>query len=89
MKNKNEVLLKAEKGQFNGETCRVKFDDTIVNYGFSGTSDHSTGFIFFNNPKKFIGSLKTAKKLNIECEFFQEGSRIIEFDDVQGFEWNR
>jgi len=89
MKNKNEVLLRAEKGQFNGDKCRVKFDDTIVNYGFSGTSDHSSGLIFFDNPKKFIGSLKTAKKLNIECEFFQEGSRIIEFNDIQGLEWNR
>jgi len=89
MKNKNEVLLSTEKGQFNGEKCRIKFDDTIVNYGFSGTSDHSTGLIFFDNPKKFIGSLKTAKKLSIGCEFFQEGERIIEFDDIQGLEWNR
>jgi hypothetical protein len=89
MKNKNEVLLKAEKGHFMGKTCRVKFDDTIVNYGTSGTSDLSSGLIFFDNPKKFIGSLKTAKKLNIECEFFQEGNRIIEFDDVQGLEWDR
>jgi hypothetical protein len=90
MKNKNEVILTASKCQFNGETCRVKFDDAApVNYSFAGTADYSSCFIFFNNSKKFIGSLKTANKLRIECGFFQEGNRIIEFDDVQGLEWNR
>lgn len=88
----NEVYLKVSKGQFGGssKTCRVKFDDNpVVSYDYMGTSDYSSDVIFFKNPKKFIASLKKAKKLMIECAFFQEGARIIEFDDVQGLEWDR
>lgn len=92
MKKQNEVLLSVSKGQFSGssKTCRVKFDDTpVVNYGYSGTSDYSSDLIFFQQPSKFIASLKKAEKLMIECEFYQAGRKIIEFDDVKGLEWER
>jgi hypothetical protein len=91
-KKQNEVILIVSKGQFSGssKTCRVKYDDeSVVNYDYEGTSDYNSNVIFFNNPKKFITSLKKAKKLMIECPFFQEGRKVIEFDDVQGLEWNR
>jgi len=95
---KNEVMLIMTEeiaGQFmpslfSNETCRVKFDNAPpVNFGYnSNTSDGSSHVIFFLNPQKFITNLKTAEKLMIECEFYQEGKKIIEFN-VKGLEWNR
>jgi len=96
---KNDVMLVMRNelaGQFMPslyspyKTCRVKFDNIPpVNFGYnSSTSDGSSNVIFFINSQKFIANLKTAEKLMIECEFYQEGKKIIEFD-VKGLEWNR
>jgi len=95
MKNKTEVLLKVSNGQFmpsnpfSLETCRVKFDNEYpINFSYNNTADFSSEVIFFREPQKLISNLKTANKLMIECPFFQEGMKIIEFN-VQGLIWNR
>jgi len=96
---KNEVILlmmKETAGQFMPshyspyKTCRVKFDENSpINFGYSSSiSDGSSNMIFFFNEQKFIANLKKAEKVMIECEFFQEGKKIIEFN-VNGLEWNR
>jgi len=99
MNKKNEIVLmmmEETAGQFMPslfsppKTCRFKFDNSPpVNFGYSSsTSDGSSNTIFFFNPQKLIANLKIAEKLMIECEFYQEGKKIIEFD-VKGLEWNR
>jgi hypothetical protein len=96
---KNEVILRMSNelaGQFMPsiisppKTCRVKFDDnTPINYGYSSAaSDGSSSVIFFFNSNKFISNLKNSQKLMVECEFFQEGRKLIKFD-VKGLEWDK
>jgi len=95
MKNKTEVLLTVSSGQFmpsnpfSHDVCRIKFDSAYpMDFSYNNTTDFSGEAIFFREPQKLISNLKTANKLMIECPFFQEGMKIIEFD-VQGLIWNR
>ena len=86
--NSNEIMLSINKGQFIGESIHVKFDnDKQEEYSLSKTTDGSSDVVFLESSKKFINRLKTAKKLMIQAEFFQEGQNIIEFD-VEGFKWS-
>lgn len=91
--NSNDVLLQVSKGQFISSmgdeniTVKVKFDSEVPEeYTYTGTTDGSNTTIFIGSVKKFINKLRTAKKLMIEAEFYQEGRKVIEFD-VSGFEW--
>jgi len=92
MGNGNEVLLSVSKGQFltsimGSQACRFKFDDepplTIV---YNSAQGAKMDVIFFDDAKKIISKLKTAKKLKLEAPFYDAGNQIIEFN-VDGFTW--
>jgi hypothetical protein len=44
--------------------------------------------IFIENPNKFLKKLKKSKTLMIEASFYNEGTKVIEFN-VEGLVWNR
>lgn len=46
----------------------------------SGAADGSSDVIFFDNSSSFIKNLKTHKKLILEADFFQSGSRQFKYD---------
>jgi hypothetical protein len=92
--NGNEASLRVSKGQFlpsimNENTVKIKFDNNAaydLNYGSEKTG--KSDVIFLAMSDQFIQQMKTAKKLMIECEFFNEGKKIIDFD-VEGLKWER
>lgn len=90
----NEVVLTVSKGQFmtsigGNEQLKVKFDDEkSVNFSYNSADDASMDVIFLNNSAKFLKKLKTAKKVMIECTFFNAGSKVIEFN-VEGLKWDK
>jgi hypothetical protein len=89
----NEVVLQISKGQFmmsfGDKSLTVRFDDKPpMTVGYNGTSDGSSDTIFLNSSQNLINNLKTAKKMLIEVEFYNEGNQILEFD-VEGFKWDR
>ena len=88
----NEVVINVSKGQFmpslnSEESVKVKFDDgKPIDYTYLSASDGSSDVIFLNNENNFIKKLKVSKKLMIETTFFNEGSKIMEFD-INGLNW--
>ncbi len=90
----NEVVLTVSKGQFmtsigGSENLKVKFDDEKpMNFSYNSADDASMDVVFLNNSAKFLKKLKTAKKVMIECTFFNAGSKVIEFD-VEGLKWTK
>lgn len=90
----NDIVLQVSKGQFmpgigSTEYCRVKFDDgETVNYTYGSAADGSADVIFLENSSKFLGKLKTAKKLMIEAPFYDAGRKVIE-SNVEGLTWTK
>lgn len=76
------IMFRVTKGQIISEDrIRVKFDDSPAeNWSISEAADYSSDVVFLNNEKTFLKRLRTASKLILEVEFYQEGNRIIEFD---------
>lgn len=86
-----DIYLQVSKGQFNstfdGGQIKVRFDDKPVKkYSFTGASDASSDIIFINSVKDIISKIKTAKKMLIETEFYNEGNRQMEFD-IADLKW--
>ena len=80
-----DIILTIERGQFlcsiSGCNVLVRFDDSKpVRYSASEPSDHSTTTLFINDYSRFAGKMLKAKRLRIQAEFYQEGSRTFEFD---------
>lgn len=92
MNGANEVILQISKGQFMSSyssAVKIKFDDeAIKSYNFTEPSDNSNDYIFLNSGPSIIKKLRTAKKLKIQPQFFQEGQTVFEFD-VAGLKWER
>lgn len=86
----NDALLSVSKGQFitrDGTTVKIKFDSAQpVTFNTSSPSDGSTNAIFIENTKKLIKKIKSAKKIKIQAEFYDDGLKIMTFD-VAGFKW--
>jgi hypothetical protein len=81
----NDAILSVEKGQFltgiNGTSVEVRFDSGKAReYKALEPEDHSTTAIFIERFEDFVARAKKAKKVRIEASFFQEGSRVLEFD---------
>lgn len=78
-----DVLLSIETGQFMctlGCSVEVRFDDgKSVRWRATGTSDHSTTTIFLRKESNFIKALSKTDVLRIEAQFYQAGSRVLEF----------
>jgi hypothetical protein len=90
----NEIILQVSKGQFIGSfmssgSIKAKFDDTKpVSFAYNSTNDGSMNQIFIENSNRFLKRLKKSKKIMIEALFFNEGTKVIEFN-VEGLVWNR
>ena len=79
------VIVSIDKGQFlchyNGCKVSVRFDNgKPIRYNATEPSDHSTTYLFINDYKNFVRRAKKAKKIYIEAEFYQEGTRVMEFN---------
>jgi hypothetical protein len=86
-----DAILRISKGQF---TCfmeckiHAKFDNAkIESYSATGARDGSADTIFIDNYNKFVSKVKKAKKLVIEADFYDVGSKQFEFN-VEGLKWD-
>ena len=67
----------------------VRFDHAPpLRFPASDPSDHATNILFIRDEARLVSALKAAKFVRIEAEFYQSGSKILEFD-VSGFEWGQ
>jgi invasion protein IalB len=84
--------VKIERGQFlcsayDGCNVSVRFDARQVErFHASGPSTHETTVLFVTPADRFLRSLRAAKTVSIEAEFFQEGSNAMTFDTT-GLKW--
>jgi hypothetical protein len=87
------VILRMEKGQFlcneyGHPTVSVKFDNGPVRkFGCSESNDNAAGVLFIDSESRFLAALKHSKKMTIEADFFQEGSRQLKFT-TSGLVWH-
>jgi hypothetical protein len=86
-----DVTLSLEKGHFicGVFDCQVavRFDDgKAQNFNAVGPADHSTTMLFLRGYDRFLASARKAKKVYIEAQFYQQGTRVFEFD-ISGLKW--
>jgi hypothetical protein len=87
-----DVIISVTKGQFlcGVESCliNVRFDEgNIQQYAVSEPDDHSTTSLFIQNRAQFLANVRRSKTVRIEAQFFQSGTRVLEFA-VDGLKWN-
>lgn len=90
----NDVMFTLSKGQFScridGCNISVKFDDgNIEKYAVSEAESGSNDVLFLSGRKsmnKFMGKLKSAKKMVVEFPIYDYGRAQFTFD-TQGLEW--
>jgi len=86
-----DIYMNISEGQFNntyeGGFVRIRFDkNSPRRYSFSPAADGSSDVIFLDATADLVKRLKKAKKIIIEAEFYNEGTRQIEFD-VKELNW--
>ena len=85
------VLLTVERGQFHCSLdCRVSVrfgDDDAIPFRASAPDDGATVALFLEPSQGFVSSLRKVPRVRIEAEFFQQGTRVFEFD-VSGLVWD-
>ena len=91
----NDVYLHVTKGQLlgaevdGGHTIQVRFDDDkAMNFAVVGPSDMSSETVYITDAgsAKFLSRLKTAKKVLIGAEFYDNGTQQMEFNTA-GIDW--
>jgi len=66
---------------------RVRFDDqTARSWPGAEAADGSSNIVFLNRTQTLVTNLKSAKRLRVELEFYQNGLQSVEYD-VNGLEW--
>ena len=90
-KHGRDVILTIERGQFlcgiDDCTVAVKFDDGPARtYPAAEPSDHSSTALFIRGHDRFVAAAKKAKRAYVEAQFFQQGTRVFEFD-VSDLKW--
>lgn len=90
-KHGTDVIFFIERGQFVCDvyTCAVtlRYDDRPpVTVAASKPADHDTTTVFFPNAGDMIRQLVRSKRLRVEANYYNNGSRVFEFD-VSGLEW--
>lgn len=83
----SNVIVSIEEGQIlcSSYECpvRIRFDDAQpVTYTGNEPSDNSTETIFL--PYSIANKLKTAKRVKVEMNLYQNGTQVLEFN-VKGF----
>lgn len=80
-----DVMLSVDKGQFNcrfdGCAVLVRFDDGEARkFTAVEPADNDSTVLFIEGFSRFYSSLKKAKRVRIEAEFYSEGLRTFDFD---------
>lgn len=86
-----DVILSVDKGQFqtgiDGCEVTVRFDEgKPMSFTGVGPESMDTETLFISGYSRFLTNLKKAKKVMIEAPFFQEGTKVFEFN-VSGLKW--
>jgi hypothetical protein len=90
-KHGKDVIVAIERGQFlcasySGCRISVRFDEGAEQtFTGNGASDGNSKYLFISPYEKFVSQMRKAKKVRIEAEFFQEATRVMQFD-VAGFD---
>lgn len=90
----SDVIVSIEKGQIlcnSYSSCPivVRFDDaTAVTYSGTEPADNSSETAFIPGYSKFAEKLKTAKRVRIQFNVYQEGAAVLDFN-VKGFDSSR
>lgn len=85
------VYVAIEKGQF---VCGYDDCDVRVRFAKGGAQrmsasepdDHSSNLLFISNASSFIAQARKSDKVFVEANFYQEGSRVFEFD-ISDLDW--
>lgn len=85
------VYVSIDKGQFvcGYDDCdvRVRFaKGSAQRMSASEPDDHSSNVLFISNTSSFIGQARKSEKVFVEANFYQEGSRVFEFD-ISDLDW--
>jgi len=88
----NDIMFIVNKGQINsgidGGSILVRFDDKPPQlFRTSQPSDHSSNVVFIKDTTKFIRFLKSSRTMLVEVEFFNNGTRTLEFN-TSNITWN-
>jgi hypothetical protein len=87
----HDVIVRIEQGQLlcgisDGCTLMVRFDDDApVAFTALEPADNSSESLFISNYKRFTARLKTAKRVRIQLNIYQNGSQYLEFNTT-GFD---
>ena len=85
-KHGKDVIVSLARGQFlcaayGGCRISVRFDEgPEQTFTGHGASDGDPKYLFISPYDKFVGQMRKAKKIRIEAEFFQEATRVMQFD---------
>lgn len=88
----NEIILYVDEGQFipnftNDKGIFIRFDaNEAKNFSYTMPNDGSLNGVFISDRSTFINSIKTAKKVTIQCPFYGEGNLALTFD-TDGLDW--
>lgn len=86
-----DVIISLERAQFlcgtSGCSVGAKFDAAApVKYAVSEPADHRSNMLFIDSDEQFVKRLRSSKTVMIEAQFYQQGSRVFEFQSA-GLEW--
>jgi len=75
-----EVIVAIDRGQFWGDNVKVRFDDEpIQTYNIGKPADNRSTYRFIQDAANFITELRNAKRVRIEAEFYDHGTRVFDF----------
>lgn len=94
LRSKNGVLdswVWASNGQlyddYDNRVIAVRFDDDEpVNFSVSESTSGDSQYRFINSSNKLLKRLRTAKKVKIQVQFYNNGNFVYEFD-VSDLKW--
>ena len=80
-----DVILSVERGQFlcriDGCSVSVRFDQgKAQTFGALEPADHSSEYLFLSGYDRFLAGTLKSSRVYIEAQFFQQGSRVFEFN---------
>ena len=90
---KNRLTLTITKGRFvsnnpDGEKVKIKFDDSkAAVYNCDPGRDDDADMLYIHPANNLIQKLNNTKKVIIEAEFLNEGTKQLSFN-VAGLKWN-
>jgi len=85
----HDVMIMIERGQvlcdsFDGCSILVRFDDDPPsNFTALTPADNSSEMLFIQNYSRFATRLKTAKRVRIQLNIYQNGSQTLEFNTAK------